>query len=315
MVAPARLFCVDTVLIDVVLTVAQLPPRAGDVRADSQLITTGGGFNAMSAATRHGVEVVYAGRLGTGPFASLALSDLASEGIGVPIGANADVDTGICVVLVEPDGERTFVTTSGAEGTLRASDLTVLEPRAGDVVLVSGYNVMYDPMAASVLAWIEGLDSDVVVAFDPAARVLDIDPAYLVRVLHRANWLVCNFTEAAALSGLSDALSAAERLARQYEDMNVLVRNGAAGCVLVEHAQRPVAVAGFATRVVDTNGAGDVHNGVFLGELARGVAPLDAARWANAAAAMAVARRGPATGPRRAEVRDFLAEQNAAVRD
>jgi sugar/nucleoside kinase (ribokinase family) len=65
-----RLFCLDTVLVDVDLRVAFLPERAGDVRASSQLITTGGGFNAMSAAARQGLAVVYAGRLGQGPFAT-----------------------------------------------------------------------------------------------------------------------------------------------------------------------------------------------------------------------------------------------------
>ena len=145
----SRLFCADTVLIDVVLTVASLPQRAGDVRATSQLITTGGGFNAMSAAARHDVAVVYAGRLGSGPFATLASADLAREGIGVPVEANREVDCGICVVLVEPDAERTFITTTGAESTVRASDLAALDVKAGDYVLVSGYNVMYETWPGS----------------------------------------------------------------------------------------------------------------------------------------------------------------------
>jgi ribokinase len=115
-----RLFCLDTVLIDVVLRVAAMPPRAGDIRALEQLITTGGGFNAMSAAARHHLRTEYAGRLGTGPFSDTAMASLEREGIGMPIEANKELDTGVCVVLVEPDGERTFVTAAGAEGTLRS---------------------------------------------------------------------------------------------------------------------------------------------------------------------------------------------------
>ena len=103
-----RLFCLDTVLVDVDLRVSSLPERAGDVRASSQLITTGGGFNAMSAATRHDLAVVYAGRLGRGPFAAVARKDLASEGIETPLESNDELDCGVCVVLVEPDGERTL---------------------------------------------------------------------------------------------------------------------------------------------------------------------------------------------------------------
>jgi len=54
--------------------------------------------------------------------------------------------------------------------------------------------------------------------------------------------------------------------------------------------------------VVDTNGAGDAHNGVFLAELARGRDPVSAAWRANGAAALAIGRLGPATAPTRDEL-------------
>jgi sugar/nucleoside kinase (ribokinase family) len=302
-----RLFCLDTVLIDVEMTVAALPQRAGDVRAQSQLITTGGGFNAMSAAARHDLGVVYAGRLGQGPFATLAMTSLAREHIATPIDPNSDLDCGVCVVLVEPDAERTFVTAPGAESTLRASDLASLDVRRGDVVLISGYNVMYDDMADAVLDWIERLDPEVVVAFDPATRVDDIPANNARRVMERATWLLCNHLEATRLSGESDPFVAASFLAAT-RGLNALVRHGAEGCVVALKDEEPIAVAGFHTAVVDTTGAGDVHNGVFLAELVSGHDPVAAARWANAAAAMSVATLGPAASPSRAAVEEFLAD-------
>jgi sugar/nucleoside kinase (ribokinase family) len=301
-----RLFCLDTVLVDVDLKVSTLPERAGDVRASSQLITTGGGFNAMSAATRHGLEVVYAGRLGHGPFATLARRDLTSEDIATPLESNDDLDCGVCVVLVEPDGERTFVTAPGAESTLRASDLALLTPSEGDVVLVSGYNVMYRDMDVAVLDWLEGLAPEVVVAFDPATRVEDVPPANLQRAIARATWLLCNRAEAAELSGEDDPFVAANYLTRALGSLNVLVRTGAEGCVVAAHDGAAVAVEGFRTTVVDTTGAGDVHNGVFLARIAQGLDPVEAARYANAAAAMSVALAGPATSPTRLEVEAFF---------
>ena len=58
---------------------------------------------------------------------------------------------------------------------------------------------------------------------------------------------------------------------------------------------------------VDTTGAGDAHSGVFLAGLAGGLPPGAAARRANAAAALAVTRPGPAVSPSRAELDAFLA--------
>jgi sugar/nucleoside kinase (ribokinase family) len=306
-----RLFCLDTVLIDVVLRVAAIPPRAGDIRALEQLITTGGGFNAMSAAARHHLHTDYAGRLGTGPFSTTALTSLEGEGIGTPIEANGELDTGVCVVLVEPDGERTFVTAAGAEGTLRFSDLDSLEVLDGDYVLVSGYNVMYPGAAEIVIRWLRELRAGVIVLFDPATRVGDIPPAHLTAVLEVATWLMCNELEATQLTGDDDVHRAAVTLASTNDRVNVVVRRGPWGCLVALNHGDAFAVEGFVTDAVDTNGAGDVHNGVFIAELASGRDALAAARWANAAAAIAVGRLGPATSPTRDEVAVFVKESDS----
>jgi sugar/nucleoside kinase (ribokinase family) len=65
-------------------------------------------------------------------------------------------------------------------------------------------------------------------------------------------------------------------------------------------------VPGFVVESVDTNGAGDCHVGAFAARLALGRPPLEAALWANAAAAMSVTKHGPATGPTLLELEAFL---------
>lgn len=301
----ARLFCLDSVMIDIVLRVGELPARGGDVLAREQLVTTGGGFNAMSAASRQGMSTVYAGRLGAGPFSDMARISLDNEHIAAPVEPDHDRDLGTCVVLLEPDGERTFVTTQGAEATLRPRHLDTLGIRDGDVLLVSGYNVMYANLAEIVLGWISTLEG-VVVAFDPATRMVDIPASNLTAMLTRADWLLCNRSEATQLTGSSSSVAATAMLSEQYGH-GVVVRQGGEGCVVASSNQAPIVVAPFLTEVVDLNGAGDVHNGVLLAELDRGADPLSAAQRANAAAAMAVATLGPASGPTRAELDSWLA--------
>ncbi|HVB50204.1 MAG TPA: PfkB family carbohydrate kinase [Acidimicrobiales bacterium] len=302
-----RLFCLDTVLIDVVLKIAALPERAGDALAHEQLITTGGGFNAMSAAARHNLPVVYAGRLGAGPFATLASLSLENEGIATPVDRNETLDTGICVVLVEPDGERSFVTSPGAEATLRAIDVETLGVGDGDYVLVSGYNVMYPVLAELVIGWLSELPREVTVVFDPATRMTDIPAENVAAMLDIATWLVCNANEGSTLSGNDDVALSATMLASSRDSLNVLVRQGALGCAVALSRSDAVVVDGFATTVVDTTGAGDVHNGVFIAELASGHDALGAARRANAAAAMAISKFGPATCPPRKDVAAWIA--------
>jgi len=72
----------------------------------------------------------------------------------------------------------------------------------------------------------------------------------------------------------------------------------------------PLHIPAPAVHAVDTTGAGDAHSGVFLAALADGLPPASAARRANAAAALAVTRPGPATSPPRAELDAWLSARS-----
>ncbi len=302
----ARLFCLDTVMIDVVVRIARVPESGGDILASEHLITTGGGYNAMSAASRQGVAALYAGRLGSGPFSSIARASLIEDDVSEPIEANDALDAGFCVAMIDDGGERTFITSSGAEASLRSSDLASLDVRGGDFVLVSGYNVMYPDSAPMVLDWVTGLGDDVVVAFDPSNRVIDIPKDSLDRMLERADWTLCNETEASALTGEESLNRSVVALAARTGRRGVVVRHGASGCTVLERRGAPVHVAGFLTTVVDTNGAGDTHSGVFLAELAMGTGVIEAAQRGNAASAAAISVLGPASCPERDVVTEMI---------
>jgi sugar/nucleoside kinase (ribokinase family) len=304
------LFCLDTVMIDIVLRIDQVPESGGDVLASEHLITTGGGYNAMSAAARQGISAVYAGRLGRGPFSSIARSSFEKDAVLEPMAADETLDAGFCVAMIDDGGERTFITAPGAEGSLRLSDLSSLDVRGGDYVLVSGYNVMYRDSAEIVLEWLASLNDDVKVAFDPATRVNDIPKEYLRLVLARADWTLCNETEAVSVTGEDELGASVTALGQLSGRVGVVVRHGASGCTVLTQGGEPTHVEGFKATVVDTNGAGDTHSGVFLAELARGTDVIEAARRGNAASAVAISILGPASCPDRDVVSAMIRESS-----
>jgi sugar/nucleoside kinase (ribokinase family) len=301
-----RLLYVGQVVVDVVLTVPGLPERGGDLVASAGRSAPGGGFNVLAAAARQGLPAVYAGLLGTGPFAALATAGLAAEGIEAPHPPRPDLDTGIVVSLIDPGGERTFVTSPGAEATLTATDLRAVPATGRDIVAVSGYGLIHPSNRAAIADWLPGLPPSAVLVFDPGPLVGRIPAPSLDAVLDRADWLTVNQREAAILAGQADPAAAAATLARRTGRAGVLVRTGPGGCLLARPGAAPVPVPGFPVRAVDTSGAGDAHTGVFIAALARGADPARAARAANAAAALAVTRPGPATAPTSAELTAFL---------
>jgi sugar/nucleoside kinase (ribokinase family) len=80
---------------------------------------------------------------------------------------------------------------------------------------------------------------------------------------------------------------------------------------MLAHFKTPLTVVpGFPVAAVDSNGAGDTHTGAFIAALAAGEDAAGAARRANAAAALSVTKRGPATAPTSAELGRFLSSQS-----
>jgi len=305
-----RLLHLGNVVVDIVVTVPALPERGGDVLASRAAAAAGGGFNVMAAAARQGLRAVYAGAHGTGPFGSLARAALAEEGIEVIQPAKVGLDTGFVLTMVEAGGERTFLTSRGAEATLTAADLDRVSPAARDAIYLSGYGLVHDSNRAALLGWLARLGVGQVVFFDPGPLVGSIPAAALAAVLGRADWLTCNAREAGILTGLADPRAAAAALARRVGpagQARVLLRTGPDGCLMARPGDEVVAVPGFNVGAVDTNGAGDAHSGAFIAALGAGAAAAAAARSANAAAALSVTRRGPATAPTREELAQFLA--------
>lgn len=315
MTAPAgrlpfgRLLHLGNVVVDVVLDVTALPERGGDVLADRTETTPGGGFNVMAAAVRQGLRVGYAGAHGSGPFGALARAGLVDEGVEILLPAKPGLDTGFVVAVVDAGGERTFLTSRGAEAALTASDLAGVAAEPGDAVYLSGYGLVHPSNRAALLAWLGRLGDATAVFFDPGPLAGSLQADVLDPVLARSDWVTCNAGESALLTGLADPLAAAGALAQRAGRRGVLVRTGPAGCLLLRRGLAPVRVPGFTVDVLDTNGAGDAHTGTFIAALAHGADEAAAARAANAAAALSVTRRGPATAPTAAELARFLASR------
>ncbi|SBN61986.1 Sugar or nucleoside kinase, ribokinase family [Curtobacterium sp. 9128] len=308
-----RLVSVGNVIVDIVMRVGELPEPGGDVIASSSDITAGGGLNTMVAARRDGLEVVFAGQYGTGPFGDVVRAALAAADVEVLQPGVPDQDSGYCVALVDASTERTFVTSVGAEGRLGTAELDRVDLRDDDTLFVSGYGLAHPVNGRAIASWITTIPASVRVVFDPSPLVATLDPQVVAPVTARTDVLSTNAREARLMSpGSADLRQAVTAMAAVARGA-VLVRDGGAGCWIADDSlpDGPVLVPGFTVAAVDTNGAGDAHGGVLVAALSRGAPLLDAVRRANAAAAIAVSRLGPATAPTRAETDAFLAAHPA----
>ncbi|MBD3948018.1 PfkB family carbohydrate kinase [Nocardioides ganghwensis] len=300
-------------LVDVVVEVPGLPPRGQNVMASSATDYAGGAVTVLVAAARFGADCVHAGAHGTGPHGDLVREALDRDGIAVSAPPVPGLDTGICVVMVEPSAERTFVTTLGAERHISVESLATSRPGPGDLVCVTGFSLALDSTRDPLLVWLPDLHPEVVVVLDPGAAFADLPADVRTAMLAVTDVWSSNAEEAEGLlravghelpDDLTELTTAVAPLLRG--DAVAIVRDGPEGCA-VRVAEETTYVAGFPQKPVDTNGAGDTHTGALLAEVAAGTPWVEGCRRANAAAAIKVTRRGPESAPTAAEVDDFLA--------
>lgn len=308
-----QLVHLGTAVVDVVVRTPRLPEPGGAVIAQGANVYPGGAVRVMGAATRQGLPVTYAGMHGTGQYAEMVHAALRDEGITVTQPPVPEIDSGVLVTFLEPDGRRTYVSLPGAEARLTHSALVRVHPRPGDLVLVTGHTFAHSLNRAALSAWLPQLDPRVVVVLDPGPLAHLLPDGALDAALDRADWVTAGLGGARVLTGEDEADAAALALARRSGRSGVLVRRGVAGCVLVEAGADPVTVPSAHVTVVDWNGADAAHTGTFLAELTSGSAPAAAAERANYAAALCATRPGPESAPTRRELDQYCSSPEPAT--
>ncbi|MET2825919.1 PfkB family carbohydrate kinase [Mesorhizobium shangrilense] len=309
-----RLVHIGSAVVDYVYRIDALPAPGMEKTASSYAQVAGGGFNMMVAATRTGMKVVFGGQLGSGPNGDFLRAAFAAEGIETLTPPSPVMDSGNCVAMISGDAERTFVSWPGAESVLSLEMMAPVSVTQGDWVFASGYTLSYPGSRDALTDWIEALPEQTPFVFDPTPVISDIPRPVLSRVLARTTWLSCNTTEAADIAGPGDVEVLAARLLAEHcpKADGVVIRAGAKGCHVRLADGSARTIPGFKVAAVDTNGAGDTHIGAFVSALSRGVRPFEAARHANAAAALSVTRHGGSSAPTDAEIQTFLSHAAAS---
>ncbi|WEV66052.1 PfkB family carbohydrate kinase [Bifidobacterium sp. ESL0764] len=304
------------VCVDLTLSVDHLPERGGDIFATNQAMSAGGGYNVLYAARQMGARASYLGAVGTGPMADVARKALSSIGVGIDGAQLPGIDTGYSIAMTEPDGERTFVSTRGAETQVPEDSYENIELVAGDVVYLSGYSFCHKKNAEAIrrfaaknAGWSKGY-----VVFDTSPMIADIDDESLrsLRGLHpiwtmneRETAILCSRFGVDAGCGDRDYAGQCRSLARYFGDP-VIVRVGALGAWYCDgrddRKQNVIHIPALEVNAVDTNGAGDTHAGVLCATLLESDDIVQALKLANCAAGLSTRHTGPATCPSRSEI-------------
>jgi len=264
----------------------------------------GKGLNQAIAAARLGMPTAMIGAVGTDSFADslrgfLANNDVDSSGV-------REIDgpaTGVALIqVVRKDNAITVA--SGANLHFRRD--MVRQPPQRDEVWVAQFET---PIAETkaILKQARRAGARTVLNLAPFAPYPeDLLKSVEVAVLNEIELSQATRTKLRASSAIRDVAAACQRL-RAKGARTVVATLGARGAVVVTE-EGASAIPAFKAKVVDTTGAGDCFVGALAARLALGAAPLEAARYAGAAAACSVERLGAAPSmPTAADVAARLA--------
>jgi 2-dehydro-3-deoxygluconokinase len=273
----------------------------------------GDSSNMIVAAARQGARTAYVTRLGDDEFGRMFLKLWAGEGVdarGVAVDPHAH--TGVYFVAHGPQGHVfSYLRAGSAASRMRPEDLPLELVRGARFVHASGISMAISASAAdTVLAAFEtaraagarvSFDSNLRLRLWPLAR----ERALIGAATALADYFFPSIEDVRSLSGLEGVeqnLDWAHRLGAK----TVFLKLGPDGVIASDGARRE-RIAGHKVEAVDATGAGDCFCGAALARLAAGDSIFAAARYANAAAALATTGFGAvAPLPRPEAVRKLL---------
>ncbi|HAT1604635.1 ribokinase [Raoultella planticola] len=303
-----KLVVLGSINADHILNLESFPTPGETVTGHHYQVAFGGkGANQAVAAGRSGADIAFIACTGDDDIGERVRRQLQSDGIDVaPVRAVKDQSTGVALIFVNAEGENVIGIHAGANAALSVEQVEAEKARiaGAQALLMQLESPLESVLAAAKIAH----QHQTTVVLNPApARELSDELLALVDIL------TPNETEAEKLTGIrvendDDAANAARVLHDKGIGI-VMITLGSRG-VWVSHEGQGRRVPGFKVQAIDTIAAGDTFNGAFVTALLEGIALDEAIRFAHAAAAIAVTRKGAQPSvPWREEIDEFLRQQ------
>jgi sugar/nucleoside kinase (ribokinase family) len=247
-------------------TQAQVLKKLKDVKVETEL--GGSGANIARGLAQLNARVVYSSTIGPDAYGQMFKDRLAELHIDNRVSV-VEEDTGTCVVVVTPDGERTFHTCLGACQMFQKEHLPVEDIKRSKIFLSTGYVLDIATQAQALESAIQiAQKNGVKVVFDVAdPYVISRHKQTLLDLLPRVHTVFANAQESKALVSCNGK-QAAILLATTCH--TAVVKEGSQGSYIASGQEVHFIPAGK-TKVVDTTGAGDMYAAGFLWGVIKGL--------------------------------------------
>ena len=291
-------------MMDLVVRAPRLPRIGESLLSHSFKTSPGGkGANQAIAAARLGASVALIGKVGADRFGEILRTGLDAAGVDTTfVTTDPQIGTGVAVPIVLDSGENAILAVPQSNLALSPADIEpARQAIAGADMLMVQFEV---GMEATLVAMRIAHEAGVPILLNPAPVA-----AYPDGMLELASIIVANEVEAAALAPAAAGDHRRELTELRRDASNAVITLGEHGA-LVDDGTTVSNVEAFNVESVDSVGAGDAFCAGLAVALCEGKGILEAARFANAAGALAVTAEGAQSSlPVRSDVEALLARQ------
>lgn len=290
-----RFFVIGDVAVDHLYFLHHIPSPGEEVNPIRSTMQPGGAGGTIAVTlARLGHEVILAARVGDDPFAEVALQFVRESGVNESaIQLDTELLTSTITVLQTRDGQRAMIASGGANRNLDSAKLKKRDVELAQALVVSAYSLMGGPQKEYALKAIGYAKKALVPVFiDLGAGAVNVAGPKLLDSILGADYLLLNQRELLAIAGQSNISDALEDLASRGIQ-HVVIKVGAMGSIVwtPEHTELIEAIS-LGEDIVDSTGAGDTFSAAFAQAVLSGESPIQAARLANAAGALASTQVG-----------------------
>ena len=259
-------------------------------------VSGGSAANTIAVIAALGGRTAYVGKVKDDQLGEIFAHDLRSIGAvyETPLApATAEDETGRCIVLVTPDGERSMNTYLGVTEYLSPADIDEAQVARADWIYLEGYRFDGpDSQAAfaKAISAAKGQGGKVSLTLSDPFCIERHRDAFRQMIIDGVDLLFCNRAELLSMYQTDDFDGA---LAQCASEVEILACTDSENGAHVVTAGQQWHVPTAAVDIVDATGAGDAFAGAFLWGLAEGHALDICARMGNAAAGSVIQHIGP----------------------
>ena len=283
---------IGSAVTDVIINIDHLPQTGEDIHISRQSRSLGGCACIVSDILRHsGAPYSLCTAIGGGLYGDFVARELGKRGVPLYV-RRPEAENGCCYCMVETGGERTFIVDHGIEYTFHESYLENIDVPSIDSVYICGLEVE-ETTGVDILLYLEK-HPEYTVYFAPGARILQIQPERMRRILALRPVLHLNEGESLAYTGKTSVQKAARALWEETKNA-VVITLGEKGSYCFDGTEDIFAPPVPAV-VRDTIGAGDSHMGAVIAARRFGMGYADAIAAANYISAAVVAEEGGLLG-------------------